>query len=264
MKPALSTPPDVGDLWQTRPAPWLHSRREVAWLLAAVLLTAAGFTASSLFPWLHRNGVSRFIIWFAFIAVALASTVRGSRASGKRSFQVRGAAFILLPEPEPVLMLAGYALFGMWLPMGWWDWVVLPVAGVSFAFDSIVVALRGRPWLAITPSGVIFAKPFNTYWVSWQAIDPAGVASLPRTARFTVTISQPQLVQTGPLIGRHPFRITSIGAPARWSPSTLSANTIGFYLTHPQLRDLIGTPDELQQLQPRLNQWVTAALAPVA
>jgi hypothetical protein len=115
---------------------------------------------------------------------------------------------------------------------------------------SCLAMLVGRPRIELRPQGLWILQLFYRYAVPWDAISSPTPRkpdnrSTPRTIRLN--IAQPDLVSSRGLSKHHPRRI-SLPLGLIYPPPDVAA-LIDHYVSHPEDRDTIGIPDQLQRLR---------------
>jgi hypothetical protein len=111
----------------------------------------------------------------------------------------------------------------------------------------VVAALRGRPYVELTPRAVVLRGAFGRCTVPWEALQSGppylGARTLP------LAVARPDLVVSRGL-ARGPARVTLANAGiSRW----LLAGAIRYYVDHPDRRAAIGTPAEHDRLLAELS-----------
>jgi hypothetical protein len=124
--------------------------------------------------------------------------------------------------------------------------VALAVIFVALIVLTCLALLTNRPRVELYPQLLRIQGMFARYDVPWEALAVTGYTpAVWSPARFQ--IHQPELVERGGPSRRRPRTIV-VPTATVYSPAGLTA-LVDYYVTHPDARAAIGTPDELSLLQ---------------
>lgn len=120
------------------------------------------------------------------------------------------------------------------------------LASVAF----VTLGLRDAPSVELTPEGIVHRRHEKRWSVPWEALDPTGQVGSPGKLRaVSLPIHRPELVRaSGWGRGRSLVAVGDVDVV----PEQL-ANTIRYYLAHPEHRAAIGTPEEYARLRRALG-----------
>ena len=215
--------------------------------------------------------VATIILPLAGVAASTAVMLgRGPRPAG---FVVTPGAFVVPPSRRMSDVAAIYtigigALGGVGIAVwsesdNWWllrylYGLVVMLAVVSLVVSSLMVLLimRRRPQVELTPSGVVSRELFGERVFPWECLRPGSPRDAPSSLRFKLavperiewTVDRPELVRTrGLFTAGNGVQVRTL----RVHPSFL-VDTIGYYVDRPERRAAIGDPAEYERLQAEL------------
>lgn len=232
-------------------------------ILAAVAIAVACPVAAALVDrrvwWLHLGPILVSVAAFVVAALLTGANPAGFVVRDGVGFAVpasRGFDFLTIGELAMIAWLTGQVI----QPWTWggtdgpgfhfWTAAALSVtvlAAYPLAALLMITALRGGPQILLTPGAVVQHEWWGTRAIRWEALRPEQPVRQARGRNLTLLVDRPDLVIRRGVFRPSPRRPWLNMAYLQVHPRFL-ADTIWFYVTHPQRRDAIGTQTEYQQL----------------
>jgi hypothetical protein len=223
-------------LVRPRGRPW-----ESLWQFGQVM-TLLGSFAASVLGTRPRPGPARFVVRDGVAFVVPASRAWGYLVAGialSSGFVAAAAAGETGLGPTPSAIDYGFAVI--------FSVVSLAVLGVPGFV--VFVALRRRPYVELTPRGVVVREMFGNRAIPWEALRPGLPQRLGNSQLLTLTVDRPDLVVRKGLVGRAPRVFLTYGRIHPW----LLVDAIRHYADHPERRPAIGTRAEHERLLAELG-----------
>ncbi|MFF0379794.1 hypothetical protein [Actinoplanes missouriensis] len=160
-------------------------------------------------------------------------------------------AFDVPASPGPVLAAAGFTIAGAKMGIGTGRDVV---AGVDVAFGAPLLALwlvlivalwvaaLGRNGVRLRPDGIVDRQIFGSLFVPWEALSTPHAAYAADPYRISLFLAHPERTRRRGLRAGKRTMLPATGVDAE-----LLARAIHEYANRPDLRDAIGSPDELNR-----------------
>lgn len=239
----------------------------VAWIIAAAVIHPRVF-------WLY------LVLHFAPALVSLAALVASGLESRLRTepagFVVREGIGFVLPANRAFsylfvgeVLMAGY-LGSQLIMITRWTlpvdadvgfagsyaivailWLLLLIVAVLVAL-LVVVALRGRPRIELTPHAVFVAEVLGSQTVPWEALRPGLSLRDVDRRKLTLAVDRPELVVRHGLTWRSARR-PRVDLQHVQVHSWFLADAIQFYVDHPGRRGAVGTRAEYERLLTELG-----------
>jgi hypothetical protein len=223
----------------------------IALVLGSILCLALPSRPSTE-PWIF--GLSALLIIGATILIFVNVAALRQR-TGQIALARGEPAFVIGPSRPNIVtkMVYGFAWLAAVTAQPRQPWssprLVLLLVFVFIIAASCLELLSGRPRIELRPQSLRILTLFYRYAVPWDAISsPTPRIPNDRTKMQTIrlNITQPDLVSSRGVAKRLPRKISL--PPRLIYPRVDVATLIDHYLTHPEDRHAIGTPDQLQSL----------------